>query len=378
MKMKFESTMVRIADQKVEPVLSKAQKQFNKLINQIEIQRNILLAWKDAIPSYQQKHAMEFEPLIESLRTIEAEKIRALDSAIHGGSFNKTEKAKMRDLICDFLENVMDPEDTHNLKALYNKYMKANFDEELEDEKASIKAMIEEKLGIELEEDFDMNSPDEVMARLFKKVQQKKEQEELEEQNQPQQAQTKKSAKVLAREEKQKQQEEEVSQSIKDVFRQLVILLHPDKEQDALERARKTALMQRVNQAYKKKDLLQLLELQLEIEQIDQNALNAISADRLKTYNRILTEQLASLNQEVEGVEHGFKLRFMLTDHFSLSPTSLLKDLQRDIAKLKKDIACASIDVAIFQDKGKLKTWLRGYQIRPVDDFWDFPDFSFR
>ncbi len=46
-------------------------------------------------------------------------------------------------------------------------------------------------------------------------------------------------------------------------------VLHPDREPDEAERVRKTELMQRVNEAYSKKDLLQLVALQLEIEQID-------------------------------------------------------------------------------------------------------------
>ncbi|MFX6949690.1 molecular chaperone DnaJ, partial [Acinetobacter baumannii] len=79
--------------------------------------------------------------------------------------------------------------------------------------------------------------------------------------------------------------------------------LHPDRELDESERARKTALMQQVNQAYEKNDLSRLLELQLELEQIDQRSIHGVSEERLTHYNHILTEQLGDLDQEIAHME---------------------------------------------------------------------------
>jgi len=59
------------------------------------------------------------------------------------------------------------------------------------------------------------------------------------------------------------------TRAVREVFRKLASELHPDRETDPAEHARKTELMQRVNQTYKAGDLLALLELQLSIEQID-------------------------------------------------------------------------------------------------------------
>ncbi len=73
---------------------------------------------------------------------------------------------------------------------------------------------------------------------------------------------------------------------------------------DPQERERKTALMQRANQAYQKNNLLQLLELQLELEHIDQSSINSLSEDRLK-YD--LKKQLRELGQEILHVEIGFR-----------------------------------------------------------------------
>ena len=73
----------------------------------------------------------------------------------------------------------------------------------------------------------------------------------------------------MAQEVRQQELVQDASRSLRAVYRQLASALHPDREQDERERQRKTRLMQRVNVAYGKQDLLQLLTLQLEIEQID-------------------------------------------------------------------------------------------------------------
>ena len=78
--------------------------------------------------------------------------------------------------------------------------------------------------------------------------------------------------------------------------------------------------MQRVNQAYDKNNLLQLLELQLELEHIDQSAIDNISEDRLKHYNKILKDQLAELEQEIVHVEGGFRAQFGISPFVEVSP----------------------------------------------------------
>ncbi|MDR6450169.1 hypothetical protein J2794_006309 [Paraburkholderia terricola] len=68
--------------------------------------------------------------------------------------------------------------------------------------------------------------------------------------------------------------------------------MHSDRETDPQDRDRNTALMQRANQANSKNSLLHLLELQLELENIDQSAINNIGEDRLKHYNKILKKMI--------------------------------------------------------------------------------------
>jgi hypothetical protein len=128
------------------------------------------------------------------------------------------------------------------------------------------------------------------------------------------------------------------------------------------ERERKTALMQRVNAAYGNSDLLALLALQLEIEQIDQAALNTISEDRLKRYNKILTEQLAELRAECMAVELTFKMRFDILSDDPLSPERAMHRLQANIRRVRRDIEDLRKDLALFQDIKNMKGWLKQFR----------------
>src|SRR5450830_1514707 len=169
--------------------------------------------------------------------------------------------------------------------------------------------------------------------------------------------------KKLAREARQEKEAQHVSQSIRAVFRQLASALHPDREQDPAERDRKTTLMQRVNVAYDKRDLLKLLELQLEVEQIDQSMINAISADRLKHYNKILTEQSVELQQEIEDMERDFRASFGFSPDASLSPAQVMHSLQAHIKHIQRDITMLKQDLAALRDISNLKRWLKSYRI---------------
>ncbi|MDP3837538.1 MAG: hypothetical protein Q8Q54_01305, partial [Methylococcales bacterium] len=162
---------------------------------------------------------------------------------------------------------------------------------------------------------------------------------------------------------KQQQEQEKISKSIQSVYRQLVASLHPDREPDEQERERKTKLMQKVNVAYGKKDLLQLLELQLAVEQIDQAHLNNLSEDRLKHFNKVLQEQFTELSEEVEDIESAFKRQMNLAAKVHLSPKYLMKNLDEAMKDLQRSIKGLQMNNKAAKDSAVLKSWLKSYQI---------------
>jgi hypothetical protein len=244
--------------------------------------------------------------------------------------------------------------------------------------------MLAYELGIDMDgEDIDVNSPEKMAAFVQEKL------EEQQRQAEERRSRRKKTAKQLEKEARQQAEDAKIGKSIQAVYRQLVTALHPDREQDPVERGRKTELMQRVTVAYGKKDLLQLLELQLAVEQIDQSKINTIADDRLKHYNRILQGQLEQLMLEVAEIEFMCRQQAGLAPYDTLSPKRLLQLLHEDIERLHAEIARIRHDLVALQEVDHLKAWLKEYQI-PIErggmmneldallSGEDFPSFGFR
>lgn len=231
----------------------------------------------------------------------------------------------------------------------------------MEEEQEMIRLMAEDFLGISLESDG--GSLEEMMAHLASKMKDQWDQErEASQRGAADQAKRKKSAASLAKEARLQEEAKNMTQSVREVYKNLASVLHPDLEQDETERRRKTEMMQRVNVLYNNKDLLGLLELQLEIEQIDQTKINRIAEEKLIYYNKILADQNAKLRDEIQAAEMSFRFRFSLSPALKLSPDTLLKRLQKDIKEMKINIEEINKDISSFQDTKKIKSWLKTMQ----------------
>ena len=76
--------------------------------------------------------------------------------------------------------------------------------------------------------------------------------------------------------------------------------------------------------AYKEKVLLKLLELQFEVEMVDAEALSQMNHNRIKTYNKILNDQLRTIRQEVRSIQMSFRMELDLPPKKILRPSSIL------------------------------------------------------
>lgn len=349
--------------------LSKAQQAFNNLIQQIEKKRGLLADWEAAISRYQQKYSAQLLPLFADLHEKQTAFAFFLDRLSHHKELKKSERKVLSGVIADLAGQVLAARDDAELKALYNKHSRSDYDEEEAASAESMKAMLEGMLGIELGDVADMSSPDELFQRVEAQMQEEWARTNADKAQKPKH---KKTAKQLAKEAREQAEEQQVSLSIREVYRKLVSVLHPDREPDAQERERKTALMQRVNSAYEKRNLLQLLELQLELEHIDQTSINSIGEDRLKHYNKVLKEQLAELELEVRHVQGGFVAQFGLDPFERVSPASIMRDLAAEIADIKQVIRDLQKDMHAFEDIKKVKAWLK--QARRREDSSDYFD----
>ncbi len=356
------SKITRIAQPKGSTSLSRAQKSFNKLIKSIESQQNLLTDLQGMIPLYQSKYVSELDPKLKMLDSLNTELVLLYDQAHTDKLFSKKDKEKLSNLICEITSKCIDIKNNEMLKKIYNRHSHSDMDTEIAAANHVIKNMMEGMLGVELDGDIDFtSSPEEMMARVGEKMRESWAQADHAKQERA--SRQKKSAKTLAKEEKQAQEAQKISHSLREIYRKLASALHPDREQNDLERDRKTELMQRVNVAYNNNNLLQLLELQLEIEQIDQAMINTLNEDRLKCFIKILTEQSEELSQEVDAIDASFRLRFNFPPQIQLSSKNAMRHLDSMLNDTEYKIAGLSGNLELFKNTKHLKDWLKTYRI---------------
>ena len=187
-------------------------------------------------------------------------------------------------------------------------------------------------------------------------------------QNEEPKAERPKTAKQKERERKQKEEEEQQTKSVREVYMDLVKTFHPDLEPDDTEKARKTAIMQRVTDAYDRKDLLTLLQLQLEFERIGQAQLEGMADDRLRYFNKVLAEQVRELDEELFRVKAEFAHLCQMHPSEITRPQQVEYRIDREVREVRKMIKALKAEFEQMSNKHFLKAWLKQYQI-PKDDF---------
>ncbi len=366
--------LIQITTEAAQKKLTPAQKKFNGLIKNIDAQKKILGEWHACLARCRQDALTKLEPLRKTLSERQAEMVLLLDQMATRHKFTRAQQEKLAHLICETCDELIHQHQRDDLKPLYNRYSADDFDAQAQEAEALaadfMKEMMQEAFGIELDDDdlnFDPRDPRGTSERLAEKIRQRQEQAERA------RPKRKKTAKQLQKEQREQEEAANVSKSIQAVYRQLVASLHPDREPDPAERARKTELMQKVTVAYGNKDLLHLLELQLAVEQIDQDKLNNIAEDRLKHYNKILQTQLDELSEEVRLQETEIGGLLGISPFEVLTPKRVMLTLKNDIRMAQEMITHIKHDLQRFQDVQQLKQWLKGYRI-PDPNFDPFLD----
>ena len=233
---------------------------------------------------------------------------------------------------------------------------------------ATMAAALEQATGIRLDADTDVSSPAAMLDALRAKVaEQLRAEDEAEAQ-----AALPRPAKISARAARHEAEEAKLKQSVREIFRKLASALHPDREPDPAERARKTDLMQRANAAYAANDLLGLLELQLAVEQIDQAGLDQLDETKTKQYNKILGGQIHDVKAELDAMEYGLSLEMGWEFYHRPTLKGMLATVRADIARAQRQVSIIEADLASLHDIKKLKAWLKPYRIAPPesDDFF--------
>jgi hypothetical protein len=338
---------------------SKLQQRFARLIKQIDQRKRRLRTWYDQRPAIHSELAAGHAAL-DAVRRTGHDLVCQWDRLYHHPSLGKPERKSLRALICEVASDLLCGEGFDDLKPIYNRHSRRDFDTEAAIDDAAtaqmMRTVMEEMFGMDFG-DADVSSTAKLHAHTEAQLHTL---EQEQEQAGERRAQRKKSPRRAADEARREAEKVKIGKVLQDVYRKLALALHPDLERDPVERARKHELMQQVNIAHEASDLLRLLELQLELEQIDPDHASEVAEDRLRHYNAILDQQLKQLNAELDDLEMPWRVELGMAQ---VSPPLLLARLQSDLADLRSEGAALRRDLESCQDATGLKAWL-GHRAR--------------
>jgi hypothetical protein len=324
----------------------------------------------------------ELEPLRAKLLEGQRAMARGIDELLGApaGSarLGRGERKKLRRLLLGLVGGMLEEVDDPELEALHDRYSHHSHQELGQSQVELTRAVLKDVFGVDLGEDHGAKRPEDLLERAHRVMEERTAREEIRPDRPRGRTRSRGSragaAKREAAEAERQKALREVGQSMRDIYRKLVSALHPDRELDPEARDRKTALMQRVNHAYEKDDLLSLLGLQLEIEQIDAAHLASVPAQRLAHYNQILREQLTGLQDELERCIAPFRGLLGPAGRGTLTPTLVDRQLTAEIAQLKLTIRALEADRLAFRDPQRRAELLRDF--RPDTEDEELDDFD--
>ncbi len=327
----IKSKMVLVDFDTQDQPLSPTQKKFNQLSSKIEAQKKQVQAWREIADMAQQRVYGKLIPMAGELVLERAKLIVVLHEAALQYKLTKIELDKLDYLVCQLCEMVLgqnlDDAQELNIKRIYAVHAGSSFDDDESDIIADQQALIKEHMKSEFDldidlDDIDFNNPEAFFEKLA----------EQHDQNQQQQKPEKKTKKQLEKEQQQQQADALANQSLKQMYKRLAAILHPDRESVETEKVKKTALMQRATEAYQANDLVALIQLQVEVNQHGLSNIAQLADEQLHLYNLNLTKYSKQLQQDIAGFE------LMLADlcHFDfyerVTPKKVIKKLKDDLS----------------------------------------------
>ncbi|GAB3983347.1 J domain-containing protein [Spirosoma terrae] len=371
--MSGQQQLVQIGTAKEKAILSKSQKEFNRLIRKIEKVSAELTDLRNAAEKIQQRVQRDYRPLVEQYANFRADMVRMFDRAYEESKLTKTEKKKLAHLIQEMAFELIDTYGLSDLKVIYDKYDDQGFDQtnaESDELTADLmKEMMSSMFGIQFDENADVSDPQKMTAYVQEQIAQREAAEtERRQQAQEKRAKKPKTEKQQEREAKKLAEERSITKAVRTLYMDLVKTFHPDREPDETEKQRKTDIMHRVTEAYEKGDLLALLRLQLEFERIDQQHLENLAEEQLKYYNKILKQQAQEIDDELFTLQSQLSGMTGRPAYLINSPIALEFSLNSDISQIKRDIKQIKADLKAFTDLSVLKKWLKAYRIEKPEN----------
>lgn len=339
--------------------LSPEHNRFNKLLKQTETLTKKLETMQKMTDQHRLRVAERIQPLQTDLERYAREVALFLDARlaqVPKKSLTPTQIKTAKALLCAIIGSLAVQGDDA-MRSLYDKHNPQTLDNEIHsmqsDMRQEVQSVVAEMLGESLPEsivqikDFDafMEATQAQIAQFHQEKSQRKTRNK-----------TRPSAQSR---EKLTPPTEDADTALRTIYRQLASALHPDRASTEEERVQKTALMKEVNTAYEQRNLLGLLQLQMQVDSVDTKKITEMASEKLAGFTQLLKERVTVLQEALHQMELNFQIELDLPTYLPLCDTTLIFYLGEKVQNLQSQIMeLKDILETVKNDDKSLKLWL--------------------
>lgn len=304
--------------------VSPQHQKLNRLIDEIEQQKLLLEAWRQAqgdIRSYSQKALM---PAYRNLYVTLFEQMQVLWNSLSSYDLSKSDTTQVETKIQALVTLLKDSNFLDKIQSKEVDQLLAYYEQAEEHAK--------NKKNKKNANEWDSDS-----AQILDNH------DDVENWNTDEYVQAREQAKLKRQQDKQAKASMLVNQSLKTVYLKIAAIIHPDRELDESKKVEKTALLQRANEAYEQQDLFFLLKLQLEVEQSKNGSNKGLSAEQVKFYQHALEAQSQALKKQIQElidtlVWSNKAIIAVKKSKEQLNITDLYKQIDADVSIVKQQL----------------------------------------
>lgn len=300
---------------------SPQQKKLNRLIDQIEQQKQELATWKNAQADIQNYTRSKLLPVYSELHTVLFAQLDTLWNHLVSDAFSKADLAQIDTKIAALAKMLkksqrLTSEQKEQVEKIDTFYMQHA--EHVRAKKAKANSIQSHDLAETVEQNVDVD---------WENYEYDSAQYEAERER----------AKQFKQQEKREQAAKMAAQSLKTVYLKITAMIHPDREPDEAMKLEKTELLQKVNEAHAEQDLFYLLKLQLQLETNKGLSSKALSSEQVKFYQLSLEAQSQNLQSQLEEIFASFHLSSHINTK-KLKMSDVYKVIDKDAAELKQQL----------------------------------------
>lgn len=339
--------------------MSSEMKAFNRALVRIDKIKAQMAEMEATCQAHQQAKQAELQPLLAQETQLIREMVLFLDGHLELKSLSKTQRKTATTLLLTLAASLASHGDAE-MAELHDRRSPQTLDDiEKESAKAaamSIQDMVESVLGERAPDLEGVDDPEEMMRATIRHMQKLEEEDRL--RREAASAARKAKRKPSAAQEQAQAAQEHADVTLKTIFRQIASRLHPDREPDEQERLRKTALMSEANAAYDRKDLVALMNIQLQAEMVDRDHASRLSAERLAALTLLLKQQAAELERERQMAQQRWMHQLNVPFGLSLQPAMLRSWLNQTLSEYNERLTHWREDLAQVQEETGFRAWL--------------------